>query len=1121
MALPRRPLAGTARGLISYFTRHQTLANIFLVIIVAAGLNAVPRMRSQSLPDTVVQTVAVSVSWDGAGAEEVDRAIVQVLEPSLLVVEGVASSSARSSEGSARITLEFEPDWDMARATADVETALSQAGNLPDDADEPKVSRGIWRDTVTDVVITGPLSVEQLGRLADELVTRLYGVGVTRTTVQGLAAARMIVEVPTLQMIRHDVTMSEIAALIGAESATAPAGEVASGASRVRTGVEKRDADQIAALVLRSNADGSKLTIGDVADIRVEGADRSRAYYVGRNPAMTVNVSRSAKGDAVAIQHQVEAVVATMSLSLPEGVQINLIRTMSEEITARINLLLSNGAMGLALVLALLFLFLNARTAIWVAAGIPVAMLATIAVMQFSGMTLNMISIFALIITLGIVVDDAIVVGEHADFRARHLNEPPVEAAENAARRMAAPVFASSITTIIAFTGLMIIGGRMGNMVADIPFTVVAVLAASLLECFLILPNHMAHALTHAAKESWYDWPSRQVNRGFDWLKLRVMRPLIAAVIRLRYPVLAGMLLLLAWQVTFLVSGRVQWRFFSGPEQAQVSINFSMLPGASRADSVEMLTALQQAVADTGAAFETQYGVNPVTHVLGEIGGNSGRALAGADTKEPDLLGGVSVQLIDPDLRPFTAPEFISALQNATPRHPMLEELSFRGFRGGPGGDGIAVQFTGAEVTDLKAAAEALKTALAVYPEISALEDNLAYDKEELILELTPQGQALGFTIDGLGRELRTRMNGVEAASYPDGPRSATIRVEVPKAELAADFVDTTQLRTPKGEWVPLSDVVHVSTRSGFSTVRREDGLRLVSVTGEMSEDNPERATEITEAMTGAILPRIAEDFGVTWQQAGLAAQEGAFLADAMVALIFCLVGIYIVLAWIFSSWMRPLVVMSVIPFGLIGAIWGHNVWAIPMSMFSIVGLIGMSGIIINDSIVLVSTVDEYAAQRGLIPAIIDAVSDRLRPVFLTTATTVLGLAPVLYERSNAALFLKPTVITLVYGLGFGLAIVLIVVPALLAVQLDFGRYLRALRRGLRAPRLRGVLVFTGLAFAAAFAATLARALMAQQAVGAALGQFAAAALGLVLVIAILAPLVLRRRRARPSRGSR
>ena len=1111
MALTRHPVASTARGLLSYFTRHQTIANILLVIILAAGLNAVPRMRSQTFPDTVVENVSISVSWTGAGAEAVDRAIVQVLEPSLLVVEGVASSTARSSEGSARITLEFEPGWDMARAVADVETALAQAGSLPDDAEDPRVSRGIWRDTVTDVVLTGPLSVEQLGRLADELVTRLYAEGVTRTSVQGLAAPRTIVEVPTLNMIRHDVTMAEIAALIGAESNAAPAGEVASGAARVRTGSEKRDADQIAGLVLRSNADGSALTIGDVADIRVEGADRTRAFYVGSNPAMSVNVSRSDKGDAVAIQHQVEAVVATMALSLPDGVKIDLVRTRSEEITARIRLLLSNGALGLGLVLTLLFLFLNARTAIWVAAGIPVAMLAAISAMYLAGMTLNQISIFALIITLGIVVDDAIVVGEHADFRARHLNEPPVEAAENAARRMAAPVLASSITTIIAFAGLMIIGGRMGSFVADIPFTVIAVLAASLVECFLILPNHMAHALTHASRESWYDWPSRQVNRGFDRLKLRLLRPLTALVIRLRYPVLAGMLLLLAWQLSFLITGRVQWRFFNGPEQGQVSINFSMLPGATRSDTKEMLVALQQSVVETGAQFKAEYGVDPVKYVLGEIGGNSGRALAGADTKEPDQLGGVSVELIDPDLRPFTAPEFIAAMQSSTPRHPMLEELSLRSFRGGPVSDGISVQFSGAEVETLKAAAEDFKTALAAYPEVSAVEDNLAFDKDELILDLTPQGRALGFTIDGLGRELRQRMSGIEAATFPDGPRSASIRIELPPDELAADFTERMRLRTPKGEWVQLSDIVHVSTRSGFSTVRREDGLRLVAVTAELSEDDPARATEITEEIRDVILPRVAEDHGVSWLQSGAAQQESAFLADAVLALAFCLVGIYIVLAWIFSSWTRPVVVMSVIPFGLIGAIWGHYVWGMPMSMFSVVGLIGMSGIIINDSIVLVSTVDEYARSRGLAPAIIDAVADRLRPVFLTTATTVLGLTPVLYDRSNAALFLKPTVITLVFGLGFGLVIVLVVVPALLAMQQDFGRQMRALRRGLQAPGLRVVLGVAALGIAVAFAASFGQVLLARLALPMALGLFSAAALALVLLVALLAPFALRR----------
>jgi len=914
------------------------------------------------------------------------------------------------------------------------------------------------------------------------------------------------------------VTMAEIAALIGSEAATSPAGDVASGAARVRTGVEKRDATEIASLVLRSMPDGSKITIGDVATITVEGSDRVRAFFVGDNPAMTVNVSRSDKGDAVAIQRQVEKVVATMALSLPEGVKMELIRTRSEEITARIKLLVNNGAMGLALVLGLLFLFLNARTAFWVAAGIPVAMLATIAIMYAAGLTLNMISIFALIITLGIVVDDAIVVGEHADFRARRLKEAPVEAAENAAQRMAPPVMASSMTTIIAFAGLMIIGGRMGDTIADIPFTVIAVLVASLIECFLILPNHMAHALTRSAKESWYDWPSRQVNRGFDWVRSKLMRPLTAGIIRFRYPVLAAALLLLVWQATFLISGKVQWRFFNAPEQAQISINFSMLPGAVRDDTVEVMRQLQNLILDVAESFEIEKGANPITFILGEIGGNAGRALAGAETKTPDQLGAVSIGLIDPDLRTYSAAEFVSALQGLSPRHPMLEELSFRSFRVGAGGDGVSVRFSGAEAETLKAASEALKTALAAYPEVSALEDTLPYDKDEMILELTPQGQALGFTIDGLGRELRNRLNGIEAARYPEGPRTATIRVQLPQDELAADFVESMQIRAPKGQWVALGDIVHVTTKSGFSSIRREDGLRVVSVSGELSEDDPERATEITNILRTVILPRIAEDHGVVWEMSGMAADEKAFLTDAMLGLILCLIAIYIVLAWIFASWVRPVVVMSAIPFGLIGAIWGHYIWGLPMSMFAVVGLIGMSGIIINDSIVLISTVDEYAKKRGLIPAIIDAVGDRLRPVFLTTATTVLGLAPILYERSNAALFLKPTVITLVYGLGFGLFIVIVVVPALLAVQLDFGRQMRALRRGLRAARLRIVLGLTGLAMAVGFGATLGRAIWEGQGVLEALGLFAALLVGIVVLVSLLGPFALRRRASPGSR---
>jgi multidrug efflux pump subunit AcrB len=1110
-ARPGEPLP-PPRGILGLFTRHATLANIVLVVLLCAGLAAAPRMRAQFFPDSVVEEVNVSVTWEGAGAEDVDRAIVEVLEPTLIAVEGVESSESRATEGSAKITLEFEPGWDMGRAVNDVEQAIATAGDLPEAAEDPEVTRGVWRDTVTDVVITGPLAPEQLGRLADELVVRLYAEGVTRTTVQGMAAPQTVVEVPTVKMMQHNVTLSEIVAVIAAEASTSPAGDVAGGAARVRTGEERRDAREISALVLRSEADGSQLTVGDVATVRVEGANRNRAYFVGDNPAMSINVARSAQGDAIALQRKVEQVKATMEQTLPAGTTIDLIRTRSDAITQRLELLVGNGVMGLGLVLLLLFLFLNARTAFWVAMGIPTSMAAAIAVMYVSGMTINMISLFALILTLGIVVDDAIVVGEHADFRARSLGEHPVLAAEQGARRMAAPVFASTLTTVIAFAGLTIIGGQMGTMITDIPWTVIAVLSASLIECFLILPNHMAHALTHTAEGAWYDWPSRQVNRGLEWVRVRLMRPLTRAVIAARYPVLAAAVALLGWQVSFVISGKVQWRFFSPPEQSTVSGAFAMVAGASRDDTLDMMRGLQAAVEKVGAEYQAEYGVNPVEYAIAQVGGAAGRGLASADSKSADQLGSISVELIDSDYRPYSSADFVSRLQAEAPRHPLLEEISFRGFRFGPSSDGLSVQFTGAESRVLKDAAEDLKTALAVFPEVSAVEDNLAYDKDELILSLTPQGAALGFDIDALGRELRARLNGTEAASFPDGVRSATIRVELPEDELAADFTERMQMRTPAGQWVPLADIVTVRTESGFSTIRREDGLRLVSVTGDIAEDDPERANEITRQLSEVILPRIAEERGIVYQLSGAAEQERDFMADAVMGLTLCLIGIYIVLAWIFASWTRPIVVMSVIPFGLVGAIWGHYIWQLPMSMFAVVGAIGMSGIIINDAIVLISTVDEYAVKRGLIPAIVDAVADRLRPVMLTTLTTVLGLAPLLYEQSSAALFLKSTVITLVYGLGFGMVIVLLVVPATLAVQMDFARQVQAMRHGARVPGLRGVLWSATALVALAFAVTLGRAIWSGAGVGAALGVFVMLAAVVVLAAGILAPRVLRGR---------
>ncbi|MGB0959219.1 MAG: efflux RND transporter permease subunit [Halocynthiibacter sp.] len=1038
-------------GILSYFTRHATAANLILVIMIALGAAALPRMRTQFFPDVILDSVSVNIAWSGAGAEDVDRAIVQLVEPTLIAVEGVEDATSTAHEGFARVSLDFEAGWDMARAANDVQAAIDTITDLPEDAERPEVRRGVWSDRVTDVVITGPVGAEQLARFADEFVLRLFAQGITRTTLRGVNASETVVDVRMVDLIKHDVTMAAISSAIAAEVNTLPSGEVKGANIRIRTGKEKRSSEDIKDIVLRVNADGSQLKIKDVAGVKRFGSTHDRQYFVGDNPAISIRVDRSATGDAIQIQKDVEKIARDLERELPEGSSIDLIRTRSEAISARLSMLLGNAAQGLMLVMLLLFLFLNARTAFWVSAGIPVALMAAVALMYMSGLTINMISLFALIITLGIVVDDAIVVGEHADYRARVLGEDAATAAENAAIRMAGPVFSATVTTVIAFFGLMAIGGRFGDLISAIPFTVIAVLAASLVECFLLLPHHMKSALSHVGEGHWYDWPSRQVNKGFTWVRDGVFRHVVDVLIKGRYVVVAAVIFVLSTQAALVISGSVNWRFFNAPEASSISGNFAMLDRATRADSVDMMRELQRATRVLAQEYEEEYGANPLDYVLVEVGGNAGRPLSGMDNKDKELLGSISIELIDPDLRPYSSFDFLRDLQKNVQKTPLVAVLSFRSWRQGPGGDALSVELYGAESTILKAAAEGLKARLTQFPEVSALEDSLAYDKDEYILELTPTGEALGFRIEQVGRDLRARLDGIEAATYPEGARMASIRVELPATAQNSDFLDQFLMRSDRGEYVPLADIVNVKVQSGFSVIQRENGVQVVTVSGDISEDDPARAAAISELIQTEILPNLERDFPVQTQMSGLAEQEDEFLNDAKVGFGLCLLGIYLVLAWIFKSWARPLVVMIVIPFGVIGAIFGHWLLSVPLSMFSVVGLIGMTGIIINDSIVLVTTVDEFREKLTLKQAIIEGVTNRLRPVLLTTLTTVFGLMPLLFEKSVQAQFLKPTVITLTFGLGFGMVLVLMVVPAFLMIGRDIRHYCTASFNLLRA----------------------------------------------------------------------
>ena len=1052
--MERDPGPSLFGSFFGYFIAHSTIANLVLVLVLVLGFFSISKLRSQFFPDVVIETINVSAYWPGAGAEDLDSGVVGYLEPSLLELEGIEKIVSRSYEGVSRITIDFVSNWDMNKALDDVKLAVEEAENLPDEIDEIDVKRRVWRDRVTNIVFSGPFSVEQLEKYSDEFLQLLYSEGVTKTSTRGGMQPIVRVVVPEISLLKNSLTLRELSNAVGTGASSRPAGETNDGLARLKAGAEKTRQVDLAEITAKTLSTGESIKLGDISVISIDETPTVE-FFKGDNPAIITRIDRGSEGDAIEIQDKVETLIEEFQLNMPVTLTIELSGTRTEAIKNRLNILISNGVVGLIFVLFFLFLFLNAETAFWVAVGIPVALFASFGFMYLIGISINMISLFALIICLGIVVDDAIVVAEHADYRASTLKEDPYTAARNAATFMGLPVFTATITTVLAFSGLVLIGGRFGSLIADIPYTVILVLLASLLECFLILPNHMFHSLKNNAKRiKWYNVPSRKFNEKFEIFKNQYFRRFIQLNLQYRYLSLVFMLSLLFCSVSLLVSGDVKWRFWNPPEIGRLTANIAMVAGAERRDTLVMLRELERANTKVAEGFEKENGKNPITFQISQVGGNEGRGISGAENKDKDLLGSFTIELIDADLRPYSSFTYLAALQDEVNKSPLLETISFRRWGSGPGGDGISINLAASDTKNLKAASEQLKASLSPYEEISALEDTQGYDKTEYVITLTDRGKKLGFTIDSIGRQLSDRLNGIESLTFLKGNKTGKIIIELAKDDLKGDFIYNAKVRSNSGHYGSLSDIVEIKAQYGFSSVTREDGQKIITVTGQLSEEDAEQAELVKDRITNEILPAIEEGFGVVSSVTGLAEQERRFLDEALISFVLCVLGIYLTLAWVFASWSRPMVIMLIIPFGLIGALWGHYVYGIALSMFSIIGLIGMTGIIINDSIVLISTFNEYKKKMDSIGAIINATCDRLRPILLTTLTTVFGLAPLLFEQSRDAQFLKPTVITLVFGLGFGMLILLIIVPVFIAVQNDGYRYYKSFTRFVLSARL-------------------------------------------------------------------
>ena len=1015
---------------IGLFAQHKVAANLLMLVVVLAGLASLTRLNTQFFPNFVLDTITVRVEWRGASAEDVEAAISSRLEQELRTIDFVEKMTSTSSYGSAVVALEFEEGTEMGAALDQVKEEVAQLRNLPGDSEIPKISLVTAYEPIARLLITTEGELDELRHFVREAEHELLDRGISRVTITGLPEEEMAIQLSTQKLASLGLDLNDVAERIAELSRDLPAGEVgnADTARLLRSLDQRRDAEAFAQLPLKIDYSGRLVLLDDVAMIERRPMRNQVSLFYEERPAVEIRLQRTESADSLKSAEILQEWVAETRPYLPRGVNLKVYDASWELIAERMNLLLTNGLGGLVLVIGVLFLFLHGRVAIWVAVGIPVSFMATLFVMYLFGGTINMISLFGLIMALGIIVDDAIVVGE--DGLAHYqMGEGSLMAAEGGARRMLAPVVASSLTTISSFLPLMLIGGTIGNILFDIPFVVVCVIIASLFESFLILPGHLRHAfhkIHHQKPQQRRQW----LDAKFNTLRDDCFKPLVTKAIEYRGVTIVSTVALLIIVIGLLAGGRILFTFFPSPEGVKIYANARFTAGTPSHVVADFLDELNRSLDET----ETALGGDLVVLDVTRLGSASTAGRGSAQTAE--RFGSIQVEMTSPDARDVRNKTFMAEWRQRITLPAGIETFTLSESRAGPPGNDIDVRLTGASAEVLKQAGQEVSEALKLLPGVNAIEDDMPYGQEQLIYKIKGQGEVLGLTVNNVGRQLRTAFDGRLVQIFQDGDDEVEVRVMLPDSERnTLATLENFMLQLSQGGSVPLSSVVEFEARRGFDVLRHTDSQLAIHITANV-DTKLNNANNIIDDLKQDFLPDLTQRYGVKAGFEGRAEDQAETIKEMKQGLMLALILIYLILAWVFSSYGWPLVVMAAIPFGLIGALFGHAVMGIDLTILSLFGIFGLSGIVVNDSIILV-TFYKQLREKGMATteAIIEAASHRLRAVLLTSLTTIGGLTPLLFETSRQAQFLIPMAVSISFGLMFATVLVLLVIPALLSVH--------------------------------------------------------------------------------------
>ncbi|MBN1492136.1 MAG: efflux RND transporter permease subunit [Phycisphaerae bacterium] len=1011
--------------------RNYVAANIIMLGLLGGGLFAAFHIRQEVFPAHQIDIINFSMSYPGASPEEVEQGIILAVEEEVRGLEAVKRMTATAFEGSASVSIELVDGVDPNRALQEVKNAIDRVSSFPEDAERATIGLEMRRSSVIQLTVAGDVDERTLyafvSSVREELLAKPE---ITQIDLYGGRSPEISIEVSQESLRSLALTLGDIASLIRASALDVPAGGIRTEAGEVllRTTERRTFASEFADIPIVSRNDGTKVRLGDIASIRDGFEDTEHERFFNGMRAIDLVVYQVGDERPLEIARAVREYVAELQDRLPEGVSVITMRDRSIDYRDRMSLLLNNGLLGLVLVLVVLGLFLSPRLAFWVAMGIPVSIIGSLLLLPAMDASINMVSLFAFIVTLGIVVDDAVIVGENV-FHKVEQGTPRLQAAVDGAYEMIVPVLFAVITNIIAFVPLLLVPGTTGRFFAALPTVIIAVFVISLAECLFVLPAHLGHGKPIGEANAAGGFfgmlcaIQRRSSAGFDWFTQRLYAPVVRSLLYHRYLTAAVFIASLVLTWAWYDSGRLNFNFMSQITGDRIDCEVLLPYGSSFEEASRVAKHIEDAgmrAVDCSGGREIMIGVS---RYVGRGGSNS------ID---------VNITLVPQSDREITPAEFTAAWRNEVGEIPGLESILFESSIG-PGSQRLTVELSHPETDILEAAAAELAEILSNYTGVTEIDDGFAAGKPQLDFTLRPEGQAVGLTPDYVGRQLRHAYFGAEALRQQRGRDEVRVKVRLPRAERESLYdLERLMIRAPGGTELPLAAAVNVKPGRAFTRINRVNAKRVLNVSGEVIPELA-NADKIRDDLKAGPLPELAAQYpGLRYAFEGRQREQSEALQELFKGLAFAILGIFCLLAMLFRSYTQGFMVLLCVPFGVAGGLIGHVLMGYELSVISVFGLIAVCGVVVNGALVLTVTMNEYIGAGIPLPVAVEEASiRRFRPIMLTSLTTFFGLAPMIFEDSIQARFLVPMAISLGYGILFSTVVVLLFIPAVHRITHD------------------------------------------------------------------------------------